>query len=315
MFFHGGTNSRRIDDYLDFSANTSPLGVHKAASKALLALSLDPSILASYPDPNCSELKEVLSEYWKFNGPVLCGSGAADLTQLISMVFGKNVQGTAFNLIIEPAFSEYENALIMACDDEKILHLTLEEKNDFKFTDADFERLKKILSGGVPLMFMASPSNPAGNVIPFDTLVNIATECEKAGTVLVLDSCFCQFSEEAEKNVRKLIERYKEFPHLIILNAFTKIYGMAGLRLGYALCFSSDVYNPLVNSMRPWTISTDAQVTGVAVIRSELEGGALWQKQMLKLVKEERKYISDYFKKIGAKVLKGEGNYILLKLT
>lgn len=314
MFFHGGTNSRRIDDYLDFSANTSPLGVHKAASKALLALSLDPSILASYPDPNCSELKEVLSQYWNFNGPVLCGSGAADLTQLISMVFGKNVQGTAFNLIIEPAFSEYENALIMACDDEKILHLTLEEKNDFKFTDADFERLKKILSGGVPLMFMASPSNPAGNVIPFDTLVNIATECEKAGTVLVLDSCFCQFSEEAEKNVRKLIERYKEFPHLIILNAFTKIYGMAGLRLGYALCFSSDVYNPLVNSMRPWTISTDAQVTGTAVIRSELEG-APWQKQMLKLVKEERKYIGDYFKKIGAKVLKGEGNYILLKLN
>ena len=100
MFFHGGTNSRRLNDYLDFSANTSPLGVHKAAGRALLALSLDPAILAAYPDPNCSELKEALSKFWKFNGPVLCGSGAADLTQLISMVFGKNVNGTAFNLII-----------------------------------------------------------------------------------------------------------------------------------------------------------------------------------------------------------------------
>lgn len=314
MFFHGGTNSRHINDYLDFSANTSPLGVHKAASKALLALSLDPAILASYPDPNCTDLKEALAKFWKFDGPILCGSGAADLTQLISMVFGKNVSGTNFNLIIEPAFSEYENALIMACDEEKILHLTLDEKNDFKFTEKDFESLEKILSGGVPLMFMASPSNPAGNVMPLEMIIKIAETCEKYNTILVLDSCFCQFSAEAETNVRSLIEHSKEFPHLIILNAFTKIYGMAGLRLGYALCFSSDVYNPLVNAMRPWTISTDAQVTGTAVINSELEGKP-WQKQMQKLLNEERKYITDYFVKIGAKVLNGEGNYILLKLT
>ena len=314
MFFHGGTNSRRLNDYLDFSANTSPLGVHKAAGRALLALSLDPAILAAYPDPNCSELKEALSKFWKFNGPVLCGSGAADLTQLISMVFGKNVNGTAFNLIIEPAFSEYENALLMACDEEKILHLTLKEDNDFKFTDDDLVSLEKILSGGVPLMFMASPSNPAGNVIPYETIEKIAEACEKAETVLVLDACFCQFSENAEKTVRKLISKAEKFPHLIVLNAFTKIYGMAGLRLGYALCFSSDVYNPLVNAMRPWTISTDAQVTGTAVINAELED-APWEKQVHKLVKEERKYLTEYLTSIGAKVLEGEANYILFKLS
>ncbi len=314
MFFHGGTNSRRLDDYLDFSANTSPLGVHKAASRALLALSLDPAILASYPDPNCTELKEELARFWNFKGPILCGSGAADLTQLVSMVFGKNVPGTNFNLIIEPAFSDYENSLLMACDEEKILHLTLDEKNDFQFTDEDFERLEKILSGGVPLMFMASPSNPAGNVMPFETIAKIAELCEKSNTVLVLDSCFCQFSKTAEENVRKLIARAEDFPHLIILNAFTKIYGMAGLRLGYALCFSSDVYNPLVHSMRPWTISTDAQVTGTAVIKAELNG-ASWQKQVIKLVNEERKYLSKALTETGAKVLEGEANYILFKLT
>lgn len=313
MFFHGGTNSRRLDDYLDFSANTSPLGVHKAASRALLALSLNPDIIAAYPDPNCTDLKESLAKYWKFDGPILCGSGAADITQLISMVFGKNVQGTAFNLIVEPAFSEYENALLMACSEEKILHLTLEKKNDFVFTEDDFQHLEKILSGGVPLMFMASPSNPAGNVMPLDMIVRIARLCEKSDTVLVLDSCFCQFSETAEKNVRALIERADEFPHLIILNAFTKFYGMAGLRLGYALCFSSSVYNPLVNAMRPWTISTDAQVTGSAVMQAEIESNS-WHRQMLKLVTEERKYLSDYFESIGAKVLRGEGNYILVQL-
>ena len=314
MFFHGGTNSRRLDDYLDFSANTSPLGVHKAASRALLALSLNPDILAAYPDPNCTELKEALAKYWKFNGPVLCGSGAADITQLISMVFGKNVQGTAFNLIVEPAFSEYENALLMACSEEKILHLTLEEKNDFAFTEDDFQHLEKILSGGVPLMFMASPSNPAGNVMPLEMIVRIAEICEKSGTVLVLDSCFCQFSEAAENNVRELIRRSEEFPHLIILNAFTKFYGMAGLRLGYALCFSSAVYNPLVNAMRPWTISTDAQVTGTAVMQAEIESNS-WHRQMLKLVKEERQYLSDYFESLGAKVLRGESNCILVQLS
>ncbi|WP_147634446.1 pyridoxal phosphate-dependent aminotransferase [Treponema pectinovorum] len=314
MFFHGGTNSRRIDDYLDFSANTSPLGVHKAASRALLALSLDPGILASYPDPACSELKEVLAKYWEFDGPILCGSGAADLTQLISMVFGKNVSGTAFNLIVEPAFSEYENALLMACDEEKILHLTLHEKNEFKFTEEDFKRLEKILSGGVPLMFMASPSNPAGNVLPFEMIERIAKLCEQWNTVFVLDSCFCQFSKLAEDNVRALIKRTDEFPHLIILNAFTKFYGMAGLRLGYALCFSSQIYNPLVNAMRPWTISTDAQVTGVAVIKSEIESDS-WHKQMRKLVEEERAYLSRVFENLGIKVLNGEGNYILIQLS
>lgn len=313
MYLNNKKNSRREEEYLDFSANTSPLGVHKEASKALLALSLDPSILASYPDPNCTDLKLALSKFWNFNGQILCGSGAADLTQLISVVFGKNPSGTSFNLIIEPAFSEYENSLLMASPEEKILHLTLKEENDFKFTEEDFEHLEKILSGGVPLVFMASPSNPAGTVIPLEMLKKIASACEKSNTVLVLDSCFCQFSKEAEKNVRALIAESEKYPHLIILNAFTKIYGMAGLRLGYALCFSSTTYNHLVNFMRPWTISTDAQATGTAVINSELNGTP-WQNKMIELVSKERKILSDYFISVGAKVLSGEANYILVKL-
>ncbi len=314
MFFHGGTNSKKIDDFLDFSANTSPLGVHKAASKALLALSLDPNVLACYPDPNCTELKEKLAEFWKFNGPILCGSGAADLIQLISCVYAGTGSLSSFNLIIEPAFSEYENGLLMAVDEEKILHLTLSEENDFTWTEEDFEKLQKILSGGVPLLYIATPSNPAGNVVPYEMLLKIVQECEKNGTVCVIDGCFAQFSPTAEKSIRNLIERSEEFPHVIILNAFTKIYGMAGLRLGYCLCFSAEIYDPLVKSLRSWSISTDAQVTGSAVIEAEL-GESTWQKDMLKVVMEEKQLLVESLKKCGARVVDGEANYVLFKLT
>jgi len=314
MFFHGGTNSKKIDDFLDFSANTSPLGVHKAASKALLALSLDPNMLACYPDPNCTELKEKLAQFWKFNGPILCGSGAADLIQLISCVYAGTGSLSSFNLIIEPAFSEYENGLLMAVDEEKILHLTLSEENDFQWTDADFEKLQKILSGGVPLLYIATPSNPAGNVVPYEMLEKIVRECEKANTICVIDACFAQFSVNAEKSIRDLIERADEFPHVIILNAFTKIYGMAGLRLGYCLCFSAEVYDPLVKSLRSWSISTDAQVTGSAVIEAELKKSS-WEKDMQKLVTTEKKLLVNCLKKIGARVVDGEANYVLFKLT
>ena len=314
MFFHGGTNSKKIDDFLDFSANTSPLGVHKAASKALLALSLDPNILACYPDPNCTELKEKLSEFWNFKGPVLCGSGAADIIQLISCVYATKGSRQSFNLIIEPAFSEYENGLLMVVDDEKILHLTLSEQNDFAWTDEDFEKLQKILQGGVPLLYMATPSNPAGNVVPYEMLEKIAEECEKYGTVFVIDACFSQFSAAAETAVRRLIAQYEKFPHVIVLNAFTKIYGMAGLRLGYALCFSAQVYDPLIQALRSWSISTDAQVTGCAVIDAEIKGTS-WVDDMRKLIVREKKLLVAALKKTGARVVDGEANYVLFKLT
>lgn len=313
-FFHGGTHTKTISDFLDFSANTSPLGVNTEAAKALTALSMDFSILAAYPDPNCTELKELLAKFWEFEGPILCGAGAADLIQLISLVYGKNVQGTAFNLIIEPAFSEFENALNLVCHEDKILHLPLDEKNDFLWTEEDFNKFEKILAGGVPLVFMASPSNPSGNLVSREMLFRIADACEKTQTVLCLDSCFCQFSDESENTVRALIKESKRFPHLIILNAFTKIYGMAGLRLGYALCCSEVTYNSLVKSMRSWSISTDAQVTGSAVIRSELKGKP-WQKQIQNIVHKEKKRLVSFLQTQDLRIVDGEANYVLFKLS
>ncbi len=315
-YFHGGTHSAKIADFLDFSANTSPLGVHPAAVKALSTLAKGPDCLAAYPDPDSSELKKLLAQYWNFHGAVLCGSGAADLIQLIATVIGKraNAQGQAFNLIIEPAFSEYENALKLVCHEEKILHLTLAAENDFSWTDEDFGRLEKILSGGVPLLFMATPANPSGNSIPEKDLFRIAEECEKTGTVLVIDACFAQFSKKAEESIRTLLSQSDKFPHLIVLNAFTKIYGLAGLRLGYCLCASEKTYNILVESMRPWAISTGAQRTGAAVIKEELKGSD-WQERTIKIVEKEKGRLEEFLKSKNIRFIQSETNYLLFRLN
>ncbi|MBQ7159174.1 MAG: cobyric acid synthase [Treponema sp.] len=315
---HGGTYS----DKCDFSANINPLGLHPAAQGTISSLALRTKTLSRYPESNCAELRRLLAEFYAFpQEHIVCGAGASDI--LFSLVQSWCAHRDAADVVVvEPAFTEYERAAkLNGCS---VRHFLLSENNSFAFAQSDMARLAENLDGA-GMLFLASPSNPAGVVLSGDELCQIATLCEEKNVLFVADACFSQFSSEAEQGIRTLLSRRTDFPHTVVLNAFTKFYGMAGLRLGYALCFSEEIARCIFEAMRPWAVGSAELATGCAVMSAELaEKNALknnssqtvrtdWEKQTHTFVQDERKRLASALQGAGFFVVPGEANFILFR--
>ena len=83
----------------------------------------------------------------------------------------------------------------------------------------------------------------------------------------MLDECFIEFLPEPEKVTMQ--GKLDEYPNLLILRAFTKIYAMPGLRLGYLLCSDEDLLDRISRSMQSWNVSTPAQMAGLAALNED----------------------------------------------
>lgn len=339
---HGGANAHT----LDFSANITPLGMHPAAREAVSFLALETEPLARYPEPDCAGLRELLAQFWSDENAsgheplraehFVCGAGAVDLifalVQCLSQKKAGNPTQSSTVVVVESAFTEYARAAEL--NGMTVRRLLLPETNGFSFSTTDLPRLEAVLDGA-DLLFLASPANPSGTVVDGDLLCQIAALCEKRAVQFVLDACFCQFSEKAERGVRALVSRHREFPRAVVLNAFTKFYGMAGLRLGYTLCFSADVARALQDCMRPWAVGAAALAAGTAVLRAELAERAeiaeraeknaatqaekmlraptQWERNTHALVSAERERLAGELKALGFSVAAGDANFILFR--
>ncbi|MBR0032327.1 MAG: cobyric acid synthase [Treponema sp.] len=298
---HGGNHTKDgINDCrtIDFSASISPLGMHPAAKESLCASALKAESLVLYPEPSSEGLRTLLGEFWSFPcGQIVCGAGGADLIHQIPLAADK----TKSAVILEPSFSEYESALLAAGFSERqILHA----------------KSSAFVSENFSVIFACSPSNPLGEVLSFEEIAGIERECEKNNAVFVLDACFSQFSEESLEILEKIIARRAEFKRLVVLNAFTKFYGMAGLRLGYALCFGGEFCSKLGKSMRPWAVSSVAESCAKSVLKKELSerargGYSSWEKKMRAFVQEEKNRFYEFFDKNKITYKKGAANYFL----
>ena len=316
---HGGTHP----DKLDFSASVNPLGLHPAAREALLSLARDSTPLERYPNSESTELCEQLAAFWSAGGQspeaaleaanVVCGAGAADLIYALVQAFARPAPHAAV-VIVEPAFSEYARAAKAV--GATVRRVVLAAESGFTLTDADVSRLEAALSDSA-LLFMASPANPTSVVADSALLCRLAALCEAHGTLFVLDACFSQFSAHAESAVRALLLRRATYPHTVVLNAFTKFYGMAGLRLGYALCASSAVSEQLRAVLRPWAVGAVEQAAGSAVLRAELAARSAslsdWETNTRTLIATERARLTAALHARGYGAVTGDANFVLFR--
>lgn len=289
---HGGDlYSRPV--HLDFSANTNPFGTPKSVCHAVIE---SVQLLNQYPDPYCRELTAALTEFEQVpSGQILCGCGAAEL--IFSFCTAVRPRKA---LELAPTFSEYSSALESAgCQVERYL---LKRENDFALT----EEFAAFLQGSdCDVLFLCNPNNPTGQMIEPTLLEHIAGICHARGIRLFLDECFLDLSDEGrELSLKNSLE---ENPGLLILKAFTKSYGMAGLRLGYCLSGDPKLLTAMGSSVQPWNVSIPAQKAGVA---------ALGEKEFLKRTRQEiriqRKWMEEQFAALGFYVCPAQANYLLL---
>ena len=275
---------------LDFSANTNPLGTPPGV---LEAVRRGLPQLHRYPDPYCRRLVRAIAGHEQVpESYVLCGNGAAELIYTYCAALRPR---TAVELA--PTFMEYGSGLAqVGCRVERYF---LHQAQNF---DLD-ERFLFFLEGKKPeVVFLCNPNNPTGRLIPLPLLEHILRCCAARGIRLFLDECFLDLTEDGVSAKRFLAE----YPGLLILKAFTKSYGMAGIRLGYCLCADSALLRRMASASQPWNVSSLAQSAGVAAL-AERD----FLQRTLSLVRTERRWLTDNLTALGFWVCPSHANYLL----
>ena len=291
---HGGDLYGYTSPPIDFSVNTNPLGLPASVRQALFHAS---ECWERYPDPLCRTLCERIAVRDQVHTDwVHCGNGAADLLYRIALSLRP-----ARALIAAPTFSEYESALdAVGCIVKR--HL-LQESEGFQLTERVLEQIEPALN----LVVLCNPNNPTGLPIDHSLLLRILNRCATFGILLLVDECFLPFLPEGQEGLQG---RLAEFPNLLLLRAFTKLYAMAGLRLGYLLCSDQTVLERIQICEPPWNVSGPAQIAGLAA----LECNSAYLEQTRKLVHRERSYLETELHSVGAVCFGSQANYLFFKL-
>lgn len=292
MHRHGG-DIYRNQNKIDYSANINFLGMPQAVRQAAKD-AIDDAV--HYPDSFCEALKQAIAE--KEGVPaewIFCGNGAADV--IFTLMLAEKPKEA---LLPIPSFYEYRQALeSVACQIRT--HLLLPE-HQFCVQRDILEALKK----RPDLLILCNPNNPTGQLLDQELSEEIAVQCQRQGTRLLMDECFSDFLEDAEKHT--LLSKVAENPQIFILRAFTKMYGMAGLRLGYGICSDVALIRRMEAVSQPWNVSVPAQAAGIAAVKE-----TAFVEKSRALIAEQKAYLLEGLQKADVKVFGSAANYIFFR--
>ncbi len=293
---HGGhiiSTARRLgcepSQLIDMSSNLTPLGIAPGV-KEVLRDNLDR--IAYLPETASESLVESFAVKYGITGDnILAGNGTTEFIFALPEVFrGKRA------LIINPTYSDYRLACTWAGLQVDTFDLSME--NGFRLV---LESLQEHLTGG-ELVFWCNPNNPTGGLTPSSELHRFITANPE--TFFFIDESYLPFIRE-----KSLVE-FDLPPNLYLLNSFSKIYGVPGLRLGFLISGAED-FRRLSKGRKPWGVNTMAQVAGQFL----LEHGDSYREEVRDFVNRERKHFVEALESLpGVTVVPGEANFVLSHL-
>ncbi len=289
-FDHGGNVFSRAVD-VDFSVNLNPLGLPEAVRRALAENTAN---FAVYPDPLCRRLRARCAKFIGLPGDYFVfGAGAADLIVRIALsTRPKKV------LVTSPSFSEYERTARMV--GAEILEFPLREEDGFALN----EKIFSYLESRPDIFFLCNPNNPTGVLTHPEMVREIADFCEAQRILLVVDECFLAFTDAP--SARDLLASHR---HTVVLDAFTKIFALAGLRLGYAMSADPELVARLESFAQSWPVSSPALLAGEAALSVARE----WIARTRAVVRGENEFLRAGLRDLGLKVFDGAANFTLFK--
>lgn len=282
------------NSHIDYSVNTNPFGLPKIIVEQWESYQ---ELISLYPDPTCSQLKEKIASYNQVKKEqILVGNGAAELIFLLASHFQRKKV-----LIVEPTFSEYRDAChSFECT---VDHVILSRENDWQL-EVD-QLIEKIRTNQYVALFLCHPNNPTGCMYHREDLLSIIREADHFGVTVIIDEAFYDFCTETIT----VAPYIKEFSNLVVLRSLTKMYSIAGVRLGYAL-MNEDFATKLASRQHPWNINGIAQAIGVTVFSDDS-----FAKDTATKIANERNRLFQQLTTIGYDVSPSVVNYYLLKET
>jgi histidinol-phosphate aminotransferase len=281
-----------ITGSIKLASNENPLGPSPIAVNAIMD---KVSTLNRYPDGSGYYLKTMLSK--KFGVPfeqIVLGNGSNEIIELIVRTFLSPAEHVVQAF---PTFLVYEKIVKGAgC---RIISVPL---SDFRI---DLNRMAEAITPETKIVFICNPNNPTGSVLRMDEMRDFLDRIPK-DIIVALDEAYIEFaSDEKAANGLDLLTDY---PLLCVLRTFSKLYGLAGLRIGYG--FASAKLVDYINRVRqPFNAGTLAQAAATAAL-ADVE----FVSRTLKLVREGLRYLYNELDDMGLEYIPTQTNFFLIKV-
>jgi len=279
-----------VRDVAKLASNENALG---PSPKALAAAREACGKVHLYPDGSAFYLKRAIAE--KFRVPVeevVVGNGSNELIELLVRTFvleGEEVVTSA------QSFVAYK--LAAQAHGRKLVEAPMKERFHY-----DLDALRSRLTPRTKVVFLANPDNPTGTWFLEKELVGFLEGVPK-DTLVVLDEAYVEFVD-APGFPNSLAVR-KRHPNLVVLRTFSKIYGLAGLRLGYGFA-RPEVAGYIDRVRAPFNVNLVAQAAGIAALSDD--------EHVVKsrsLVQSERPFLEAGLAALGATAVPSQGNFVL----
>lgn len=287
----GSSSAPGAEKIYKLSSNESALGMSDKAREAYEAAGAD---IHLYPDGGATALREKIGETYGLNpARIVCGAGSDELLQLLTRAYA----GEGDNIIqSDHGFLVYKLAA-MSCGAEA----RFAKENDLT---ADVDAVIDLVDDRTRIVFLANPNNPTGTYLP-DGEIRRLREMLRKDILLVIDAAYAEYMIETDYDAGgRLVE---DADNVVMTRTFSKIYGLASLRLGWAYCPPA-VADVLHRIRGPFNVTGPAQAAGIAA----LEDQAFVERNRLHN-KEERDYLQQQLGGLGLEYTPSFGNFILVK--
>jgi histidinol-phosphate aminotransferase len=286
----GKSSAPGVAKVFKLSSNETPLGPSAKTVEAYQAVGMH---LEDYPDGSASELREAIGSVFGLDpARIVCGAGSDDLLNLLARAFladGDEAIHTTHGFLVYPIATLGTGAKPVVAP----------EKN---FT-ADVDAILAAVTPKTKIVFLANPNNPTGTYVPFDEVRRLHRSL-RPDVLLVLDAAYAEYVRRNDYEAG--IELVATSENVVMCRTFSKIYGLASVRLGW-------MYGPAnvidaVNRIRgPFNVSAPAIAAGIAAVKDTAhvahaaEHNAKWLP-----------WLTDEIGKLGLKVTPSVGNFILI---
>lgn len=279
-----------ITNIIKLASNENPFGFPESAKQAIINQLND---LTRYPDANGFELKAAVSK--KFGvapNQVTLGNGSNDLLELFAHTFAgekDEIIYSQYAFIVYPLVTKAINAVAREIPAKNWGH--------------DLEGFLAAINEKTKLIFIANPNNPTGNFLTEAEVDRFLAKVPE-NVIVVLDEAYTEFTAENERlNSFGLLQKY---PNLIISRSLSKAYGLAGLRIGYAV--SNPEIADLLNRVRqPFNCNSLALASAIAVMNDDAFVKKVAENNRLEMARYEA-----FCQAQGLEYIPSKGNFITI---
>lgn len=275
----------------DLSENVNHLGPPKAVVDSWLSLIQE---IKTYPHPDGEPLKSLLvRKHHLALDQLLLGNGAAELLTFFAFRFkGKRV------LLIHPTFSEYKMTLEAA--GALIEEIKMTEIQNYELP---LEQIKQAMQNAACL-YLCNPNNPTGAIINRAILEDIIDHGKTVGCEVLVDEAFMDWTDESNS----VIDITKEMKHVTVLRSMTKMYGIAGLRLGYIIG-NPQLIKEMKSKLPHWNVNALAIKVGEICLQD-----TQFHNNSIQFIKNMKQDIQDYLENKECIVMDSAANFLCFQL-